>query len=407
MGIEFFSIEIGKVLTKIFVAILELLFPRLLRTNNRIYHGYYVTSWQKANNQPQKDFIRLNRLYNKVFGRTLYTVDPETRYIISGNISDQDVFLGNWENQKYSYKFGAIQVRPIDESNTTNDGKWIGSTIIDSRIEVFGGEFTLNSREINNKDPFHNLVFNKRKFIKNVGEILNNHLSMYSGVRQTHDLRISFPDIDSILDFQLYNGVFNPNLGHFSKKLLEYSCKYEPKTVLDIGTGCGYFAAYFSLIKNAKVVATDIDARAIECARQNFYSLNINITELIGNLYEPVYKKFKLTKKFDLIIANLPFSKRRYIQKASKSSKFSSKRLKNNYIDIFACTYNTSIRDLILGAEYFLNPGGHLVFIYGGSGHHKLLREGINISHLKKEHIKDITTNESSESLMIFDLKLS
>jgi len=108
-----------------------------------------------------------------------------------------------------------------------------------------------------------------------------------------------------------------------------------------------------------------------------------------------------------LIIANLPFSKRAFVKKASKYINFSTKDLKESYIDVFSSKYETSIRDLVLGAEYFLKPNGHLLFIYGGSGYHALLREGINITHLEVAKIKDITTNESSESIMIFDLILN
>jgi len=103
-------------------------------------------------------------------------------------------------------------------------------------------------------------------------------------------LTLGFQTEEAIFQFELSNGVFNPNLGHFSKKLLEYSNIYNPNSVLDIGTGCGYYSVFFSIVKNAEVVATDIDNRAIECAKQNFSKLNCNITALNGYLYEPIIR---------------------------------------------------------------------------------------------------------------------
>ena len=78
----------------------------------------------------------------------------------------------------------------------------------------------------------------------------------------------------------------------------------EGDMVLDIGTGCGILGVIASK-KASKVVATDVNPHAIECAKQNAKANRAaSKMELrLGDLFEPVLK----TEKFDVILFNAPY----------------------------------------------------------------------------------------------------
>ena len=75
-------------------------------------------------------------------------------------------------------------------------------------------------------------------------------------------------------------------------------------TVLDIGTGCGILAV-IAAKKASKVVATDINPHAVECAKRNANTNRTgNKVEVrLGDLFEPVSR----TEKFDVIVFNAPY----------------------------------------------------------------------------------------------------
>lgn len=70
--------------------------------------------------------------------------------------------------------------------------------------------------------------------------------------------------------------------------------------VLEIGTGSGVIGIYCAM-RSAKVTATDIYARAIECARANAALNGVDITLIRSDLFSHV------TGEFDEIIFNPPY----------------------------------------------------------------------------------------------------
>jgi release factor glutamine methyltransferase len=78
----------------------------------------------------------------------------------------------------------------------------------------------------------------------------------------------------------------------------------ETDTVLDMGTGCGILAIVAAK-KALKVVATDLNPHAVECARLNIKTSNVSskVDVRLGDLFELIQK----TEKFDLIVFNAPY----------------------------------------------------------------------------------------------------
>lgn len=106
--------------------------------------------------------------------------------------------------------------------------------------------------------------------------------------------------------FLVFEGVVTPTV--HSMILLEHTKINPGEVVLDIGTGSG-IQAIFAADKAKKVVATDIDPKAVENARLNVqrYEKEKVIDVREGDLFAPI----KSDEKFDVIIFNLvyPFSK--------------------------------------------------------------------------------------------------
>ncbi len=104
---------------------------------------------------------------------------------------------------------------------------------------------------------------------------------------------------DLILDID--ENVYEPREDSF---LLVKNLQVKKKEkVLEIGTGSGLIAI-LAASKGAKVVATDLNEHAINCARKNADANNMQgIDFRVGNLFEPI----KPREKFDLIIFNPPY----------------------------------------------------------------------------------------------------
>lgn len=102
------------------------------------------------------------------------------------------------------------------------------------------------------------------------------------------------------LHFNTHPKVYEPAEDSFLlAENLEMSRRDE---VLEIGTGTGIIAVCASR-KVARVVATDINPWALQCATKNLIAnraFNVELRE--GNLFEPVQGE-----KFDLILFNTPY----------------------------------------------------------------------------------------------------
>jgi len=78
----------------------------------------------------------------------------------------------------------------------------------------------------------------------------------------------------------------------------------ENDTVLDLGTGCGILAI-IAVRKAKKVIATDVNPHAIECARLNakVNGVALRMQMRLGDLFQPI----RGGERFDLIVFNAPY----------------------------------------------------------------------------------------------------
>jgi len=77
------------------------------------------------------------------------------------------------------------------------------------------------------------------------------------------------------------------------------------EAVLDYGTGTGFLAIWAAKLGAARVVATDINESAIQCARENArqHGVIAAIDARVGRCFETI----QVDEKFDIILAGMPW----------------------------------------------------------------------------------------------------
>jgi methylase of polypeptide subunit release factors len=73
-----------------------------------------------------------------------------------------------------------------------------------------------------------------------------------------------------------YYGVFSPIRGEYIELVNQAPLPAGAKLAFDIGTGTGVLAALLARRGIAKVIATDMDQRALSCARENLHRLALD-----------------------------------------------------------------------------------------------------------------------------------
>lgn len=164
------------------------------------------------------------------------------------------------------------------------------------------------------------------------------------------------------VDFYGLNFIVNENvlIPRFETELLvektiSYINKYftNDLEIVDLGTGSGCIAITLSKKLNVRVDAVDISASALEVAKKNNIINNTNVNFYLGNMLEP------LSKKYDVIISNPP-----YIAYDEEIMDI----VKNNEPSIALYADNNGLyyyEEIIKNCKNYLNENGLLAFEIG------------------------------------------
>ncbi len=164
------------------------------------------------------------------------------------------------------------------------------------------------------------------------------------------------------VDFYGYNFKVNKNvlIPRFeTEELVERTIKYIKKyfnnkiDIVDIGTGSGCIAITLKKELNCNMDAVDISSKALEVAKENAKSNNVDINFYLGNLFD------ELNKKYDIIISNPP-----YISKDEEIMDI----VKNNepHIALYADEKGLKIyKEIIKNAHKYLKEKNILAFEIG------------------------------------------
>ncbi len=104
------------------------------------------------------------------------------------------------------------------------------------------------------------------------------------------------------LDFYIDRNVLTPRME--TEKMVEYAIRYAPKNsrLLDLGTGSGAIVVAIAKHRpDLEVWATDISSKALEVARRNVETHQVDVELVSSNLFE------RVTDRFSTIVTNLPY----------------------------------------------------------------------------------------------------
>jgi release factor glutamine methyltransferase len=155
-----------------------------------------------------------------------------------------------------------------------------------------------------------------------------------------------------------------------------------PRIIVDVGTGSGCLAVALALeFPEARVIATDISAAALDVARRNADSNGVagRIDFRQGDLVEPV------TEDADLIVSNPP-----YVASGDAPGLVPEVREHEPHVALFAGTDGLSLyARLFPSAAKRLAPGGRLIVEVGYDQDARVAqiasRDGWTLSHVRQD----------------------
>ena len=162
--------------------------------------------------------------------------------------------------------------------------------------------------------------------------------------------------------------------------------KEQNMEVLDLCTGSGAIAISIAhYCQNSTVTATDISQEALEVARKNANSNNVNIEFIESNLFD------KLTERsFDIILSNPPYIKTDIIKKLEKDVQAEP------HLALDVGKDGLEFYKKILNeAHEYLKTNGYLMLEIGyNQGNAVINLEHKNLKLITKQPIKDLAGND-------------
>jgi len=366
------------------------------------FSGHYHTKWDKGGNRPQRELVQILERRGRILCRVLYAIDASTTYEAKGTLYVDGAVSLTWENPEKSI---AGTVHMAKKSSGFYEGRWTGESPT-ARTEVKGGEWRM--RRIRPTEvPVPDLPFKPDEHRRALAELVLSHERRFNDSTAGWSSSVTLPT-GEVVNLQIHGGVFDPTLGSGSRRLLEYASNFNALDVLDLGFGSGLFGIFFAKYRNSRVVDTDSNETAVHCARANAARNGVseNCEFLHGDLYGPLYAAHRLSRAFDLIIVNLPFSRRELVAKALKLARIPKSRIEQ-YEEMFSSS-KPLLLNVLYGASFFLKPGGALLLLTGGSADLHCLREASKFSGLSLARTAaDIFSGKSEELMVVALEKLS
>jgi methylase of polypeptide subunit release factors len=209
-------------------------------------------------------------------------------------------------------------------------------------------------------------------------------------IEEARDLE-GVAEVDGIL-LQRSRKAFVPQLGHISLVFLREIVERRSRgRVLDVGTGSGVYALAAAR-SSAAVVATDISQEAIEVAKGNAELNNLrNVEFRVGSMFDAI----AATERFDVILANLPFTAPKHARAAENSAYYG-----------WICMREELLDEFVRGSVRHLAPGGVVYFTYGSSGNLERLASLIDETRYEWGVETVMERRDLGETFFIFSLSL-
>ena len=356
-----------------------------------IYKGFWI---DPVNIEVNCEVLRLRRWFGGFRARPVYIHKNKHDYILKAIPLPKsgDIFIGEWASKRSALYRGAAMFH-FNERQFDLDGRWIGPRR-DHSINC--GEWYLfrYAAAGNNQYLRRPLKMQLERIIARfwreqsiVADIITKHLAHGAQPITVEGIRLDIED-----------SCFGPALGKVSIPLVQHAATLIKRDdrVLDLGTGSGFYTIYLAHTLGVRAVGIDLTPELVNLARSNASQNGVaQLTEFRTCAADDLFSELKEKEKFDLIIANLPFSRRRKTVKSCASPLHSS----------FAGSPRL-VEQLILGSQFHARPGARLVFCYGRSGYWEYLHDLIEVSAWKI--VRKIEASRSKDDVFyLFELTVS
>lgn len=163
--------------------------------------------------------------------------------------------------------------------------------------------------------------------------------------------------------------------------------KIKQGEVIDVGTGCGniIISLYKRSNKDIRFFAVDKSLKALEIAKKNACQLK---AEEIQFLQSDLFSNNKLPRKFDLILANLPYLKTNYLETLPKRLAYSLSYEPNMALDGGKSGFDL-IKKLIEQLQGKLKDSGDCIIEIGDNQSKDIIKICYD-NNLQAEIIKDL-----------------
>jgi len=357
----------------------ELAIWRLMRKDADLT-GYYRTKWRYKSDQNGQehdvyDIVYFEKRRSHTKGYVFYSSDKSRIYSFRGK-EYADRISGHWKNNAEGYEGDFTLIPYISQGRLK--GFWAGKDRSgDLQIKQWEWE---KIKEANIPAEIMQLDFDKDLHRQ---AMLNFVAKLERESQNAHSQLVE--DIEIRLD----KGIFSPHLGEISLTFFQDCVKnLHNKDVLDMCTGSGLYA--IKAAKNGcRVVGVDISQKAIQVAHINARNNRCEVDFRVGSMYEALNKD----ERFDVILANLPFTSKKNAESVKNSSYYNSVSLDPDLL-----------KEFILGAEMHLKPGGEVLFTFGSSGDIDYLFFLVSMSSLKAKMLDLIRKPEVGESFYVLRL---
>jgi len=353
----------------LFVAVQKYLVLKDLKSG--IYYGYWVNPQKK---QINCETLKVRKRINGLKASPVYKHASFHNYRLKVKALGVNkwIFRGTWRNVTSGIYKGAAMFH-YKEDTQTLEGRWLGPR---DNSDINGGKWILKHGA---EGPSAYLDYLRHRQFYRIKERLFAKKSIVDRIIAKHqEYKLESCTVENIT-LELTEDSFIPTLGKVSIPLIKYASKVIVPTddVLDLGTGTGFYPIYLAKNVGCKAHGIDISDTVINLAHTNAANNGVGgVATFSACPSGKLFSGLKEKNLFDVIIANLPFSRQENVYRARTSRYYASFAGSRDLLEQF-----------ILGSQYHLKPNGKVIFCYGESGYMDFLQSLVNVSGWKRLNI--------------------
>jgi SAM-dependent methyltransferase len=357
-----------------------------------IYRGFWIDPLKPEVNC---EVLRLSSFFGSLRAHPVYVHKKRHDYtlFIEPAYKSKDIYLGRWVNSRKSSLYHGTAMFRFDDQQLDLEGRWLGPRKEDHSINGGVWHLVRYASEANNKYIHPPLWL---RFDKLLSRLIPESSIIHNIIHKHEKYGIASMTFDNI-KLKIERGTFVPSLGKVSISLVQRAALlvHTGDTVLDLGTGSGFYAIYLAKKFGIKCIGVDSSSELLDLARTNAEENGVEkLTEFKKCDPKDLFSAFSEDEKFNLIIANLPFSRRSLTAKSKSSQLYSS----------FAGSPRLVVQ-LILGSQFHALRGAQLLFCYGESGYREYLQDVIQVSAWESQCEQMGTRGD--DTFYFYKLKLS